>query len=225
MFKLQNHVPPIYVEESRDFQLLLRLYDCIDGGNKFDASTIIEVLNPIKANDRILPLLATRVGFFTDKYIDGNVLKYIIAGFPYMIKNKGTQLGVEEAVNIILKAENSLDPPVINYNKLSNTFEIATSTFLYNKTALDELLKYVLPTGTKYSTYTYSQVKSFETNLNTKSKLNVYRASDNVLSQVTEGSGTVAENYKGNLDLSQIVEEPIDDNSVDGPIVIIPKQQ
>ena len=79
-----------------NFQLFCRLYDCINNGVQFDISTITDILDPIKVNDRIVKLLATRVGFITDIDIDNTVLRYILSAYPYIIKNKGTRKGIEE---------------------------------------------------------------------------------------------------------------------------------
>ena len=108
MFRLQNNVPSTYIEQSRDFQLFCRLYDCINNGVQFDISTITDILDPIKVNDRVVKLLATRVGFITDIDIDNTVLRYILSAYPYIIKNKGTRKGIEAAVNAILHAEHSI---------------------------------------------------------------------------------------------------------------------
>lgn len=41
--RLQNNVPEVYVKESRDFQLLCRLYDCILNGVKFDIDSMLNI--------------------------------------------------------------------------------------------------------------------------------------------------------------------------------------
>ena len=51
--------------------------------------------------------MCSKIGFFPKVSIDANVLKYIIASFPHIIKHKGTRTGVEMAVNAILKAESN----------------------------------------------------------------------------------------------------------------------
>ena len=105
MFRLQDNTPSVYVNQSRDFQLFCRLYDCINNGVKFDIDTMLNILDPMKINDRMLNLLCTKVGFFPKAQYNSNVLRHIIASFPYAIKHKGTLLGIEIAVGTILKAE------------------------------------------------------------------------------------------------------------------------
>ena len=91
MFRLQNNTPSYYVNNSRDFQLFCRLYDYINNGVKFDIDSIININDPLKINDRLLNLYGSKVGFFTNKNINTNVLRRILKAFPYLIKYKGTK--------------------------------------------------------------------------------------------------------------------------------------
>lgn len=180
MFRVQNNVPEVYVKESRDFQLLCRLIDCWHSGSKFKIDSVINSLEPLMISDTLLELLATRVGFFPRIQIDSNVLRYIVAAFPYIIKNKGTEEGVRAAINAILKAENdprSTEEVLIEFtNKTGSgdnpTFvynvSITTQNNIYNKAALREVLRYVLPFGYTYTLSQYgTQVQSgTELNIN-----------------------------------------------------------
>ena len=91
MFRLQEHMPDVYVNESRDFQVLCRLYDFLFNGIKFDIDSIININDAFKINERLLPLLAIKEGFFTDVQFDSKTLRYILKAFPYIIKYKGTK--------------------------------------------------------------------------------------------------------------------------------------
>ena len=172
MFRLQNNVPSTYIEQSRDFQLFCRLYDCINNGVQFDISTITDILDPIKVNDRIVKLLATRVGFITDIDIDNTVLRYILSAYPYIIRNKGTRKGIEAAVNAILHAEHSIkaatvevvNKPAGGSNQAEYSVNIYTPIILSSKTkkALNELLKYILPVGYIFDILPYDKLSGNE---------------------------------------------------------------
>ena len=45
MFRLQNNVPEVYVDKSRDFQLFCRLYDSCFGGVKFSIDSMSRLTN------------------------------------------------------------------------------------------------------------------------------------------------------------------------------------
>lgn len=172
MFRLQNNVPSTYIEQSRDFQLFCRLYDCINNGVQFDISTITDILDPIKVNDRVVKLLATRVGFITDIDIDNTVLRYILSAYPYIIKNKGTRKGIEAAVNAILHAEHSIkaatveiiNKPAEGSNQAEYSVNIYMPIILSSKTkkALNELLKYILPVGYIFDILPYDKLSGNE---------------------------------------------------------------
>lgn len=133
--------------------------------------------NPKKCKDSYLNYLAEKVGFYTNEYIPDIVLINIISAFRTALKNKGTKLGIEQAVIAILKAENSIEPPKIlyTYDESSNyydryTINIYTPIDIINKVALKEFLKYIIPTGFNYNIYTYENA-----NINSKiTRLNHY---------------------------------------------------
>ena len=162
MFRLQDNVPDIYINESRDFQLICRLYDLIINGVMFDINSIPNINNPLKVNDRLLKLYCTKVGFFTNKEIIDSVLRYIIASFNYATKYKGTRKGIEHVVCTILKLEGSFDRPTIIIDNELYNIQILTPITIYNKIALQEYLKYILPAG---YTYTVENVEIFATRL------------------------------------------------------------
>ena len=168
MFRVQRNVPEVYVNESRDFQLLSRLYDCWQGSVNYNVLSMVNSLEPTTALDRVLELLATRVGFFPRVHLDANILRYIIASFPYILKNKGTSIGIREAVYAIMKAE--VDPKateevVIRIDNDDRNVTIATQNDIYNKIALREVMRYVLPFGYTYSLVRYTSNPSPENKL------------------------------------------------------------
>lgn len=159
MFRLQNHVPPIYVEQSRDFQLLCRLIDCSQGAIKYDIDSMVAILDASTIRDTLLQLLCTKVGFFPKRSIDADILKYIVAAFPYIMKYKGTKRGIEMAVWAIMKAEftgGSQEPPLVTVYQSSNgacgshTIVITTTLSDYSRQALEEVLYYIKPIGYDY---------------------------------------------------------------------------
>ena len=163
MFRISEKVPEVYMKESRDFQILPRVDDLLFLGEHYDISTIQELNNPKKCRNSCLKYLAEKVGFYTDKYIPDNVLINIISAFRTALKNKGTDLGIQQAVIAILKAENSIDPPRIIYTRGDNslpyyeqyTINIYTPIKIINEVALREFLKYIIPAGYNYNIYAY----------------------------------------------------------------------
>lgn len=151
VFRLQNNVPQVYVDESRDFQTLCRAFDVLHGGVMYEISSMQNLTNPLKVKDSLLGLYATKVGFFTNRDIDAEVLRHIVATFPYMMKYKGTKIGIELAVASVLRAEKIPEYwgnfSVIITNKPLYTIDIYLQMEIEHKADLEEVLKYVIPTG------------------------------------------------------------------------------
>lgn len=151
MLRLQNNTPPVYTEESRDFQLFCRLYDCIINGVKYDINTIPDMFDAHKVNNQLLSLMSLRQGFFTKKNLNTDVLRTILSVFPYVLKYKGSKKGIELCVNAILKLEGIYEVPRIDIDEYNLVVTIYTESIITNTVALDELLKYVLPVGYIYN--------------------------------------------------------------------------
>ena len=191
MFRISEKVPEVYMKESRDFQILPRIDDLLFLGEHYDISTIQELNNPKKCRNSCLKYLAEKVGFYTDKYIPDNVLINIISAFRTALKNKGTNLGIQQAVIAILKAENSIDPPKIVYTRSDSslqyyeqyTINIYTPIKIINEVALREFLKYIIPAGYNYNIYAYdsSETKGEVTRINTVGQLGFLNTSFGVL--------------------------------------------
>ena len=203
LLRLQNNTPPYYIENSRDFQLFCRVFDSVVNGFRFDIQTMTNVINVNQLSDRMLSLYASSVGFFTEKDIDAKVLRYILSAFPYIIKNKGTQLGIEQAVYTVLKAENSVDMPfveIINEGidpENSYIINIYVPIKIYNDVALEELLKYVMPTGYKYNLIVYVPSNGFRyTQLNNLDDVSVIHIPTH-LSSAIRGSNAIGSGYYG----------------------------
>lgn len=191
MFRISEKVPEVYMKESRDFQILPRVDDLLFLGEHYDISTMQELNNPKKCRNSCLKYLAEKVGFYTDKYIPDNVLINIISAFRTALKNKGTDLGIQQAVIAILKAENSIDPPRIVYTRGDNslpyyeqyTINIYTPIKIINEVALREFLKYIIPAGYNYNIYAYdsSGTEGEATRINTVGQIGFLNTSFGVL--------------------------------------------
>lgn len=207
MFRLQNNTPEVYVNESRDFQLFCRLYDTINNGVRFDSNTITNILNPLLINDRMLDLLATKMGFFTRENIPDNVLRVILNSFPYAVKNKGSIRGIKYAVCSILKLEGTFEEPEVIIDNTTYTVQIYTSVKITNKKALIEYLKYIIPIG---YTLTIEQHIKYKTSENTPTRIGInenitYMTNPSSSTSQVRGSDRTIGN--GDFDFSSNIED------------------
>lgn len=164
MLKFEDKTPYYLTNNSRDFQLMTRVIDSIALAQHADIQTLTNLNSPSKCKNSMLDLLAKKVGFFTDKYIDDNVLRHIIGAFKTAVSAKGTQVGITQAVVAILKAENSIQKPQVtivreNVDEDLNSYQVQifTPINIVNKVALQEFLKYVIPAGWTYTIQTYQK--------------------------------------------------------------------
>lgn len=149
MFKSVNSVPEVYVNKSRDFQLLCRLLDSVVGYTHVNVDKILNSINPLLCEERVLPLLATRVGFFYDEYIPANVLRSILSVYPYIKKNKGTIRAIRAAVTAVLRSvsDTTYVDIVLGDDEDSHLITIYSDGTVENVSYLKIVLRNVVPSG------------------------------------------------------------------------------
>lgn len=169
-FRLTKNVPDVYVNQSRDFQLLLRLYDSIFSGVKFDIDSCIGIISTHKARNSILSLLATKLGFFTDLEITDNKLRTVLEGFPIIVRNKGSLLAIKQTMNLYLKTEHIKCNIIITFNSdttmiggvtvLDHTVSIGSDKTLRNPEIIMEIFRYILPIGFRVRFYSFRSLET-----------------------------------------------------------------
>lgn len=148
-FRLVNNIPNVYVEESRDFQLLCRILDIYLKGLLEKSATVPYILDVDKCDESLLWLIANMQGFTTKKYIPPRVLRNICRVFPYCIRRKGT----EEAIRVAAYAVLSVDRLVYSISlspgdtSSPSTWVITCNTRSAYFQYLEEVLTFILPTG------------------------------------------------------------------------------
>lgn len=178
VIRTQDKVPYIYVDKSRDFQLLCRGYDAIYNQIKYSIDSMVYTLSSKECHDSVLSLLSTKLGFDYYSNLDGEVLRTVLEGFPSALRYKGSLLGIERAINTWLKTqhlETIVYIDVFNlyggaYNLVENenneiggyigqtkipsyTIAIGIGGQPRDYSLLEDILKYIKPTG--YNLYFY----------------------------------------------------------------------
>ena len=160
IFRLQENVPDVYTRKSRDFQLLCNVFDILQGGVKYDIDTITSVVDTRYCSERLLPLLQSKLGFFTEKHLNASELRAVLTSFYQLCKDKGSLKGIREAIELYLKVigasrksrvnvTNAIKEPQSNriLHNSSYIVEVLVEGQITDVTLLTELLKYVLPAG------------------------------------------------------------------------------
>jgi hypothetical protein len=161
MIKTQRQVSDYYYNESRDFQLIGRIFEGVFNSTKTALDTIVNT--PLSSNYDIslIDLLTKTVGFESKRKYDVPNLLALVNSFKSILKIKGTKKAIEDCVRILLKAQNITD----GFEVLIDTSEIETSEKTIHKrealiyipkevkdiALLEDMLDYVLPAGFNYS--------------------------------------------------------------------------
>ena len=163
MFTTTQNVPSIYVEKSRDFQLLCNIIDVFVNSVTGNANKMQLQNSAQFCDERLLPLLATYVGFFTQEYLPAAVQRNIISVFPFIIKNKGNKQSIDVAATAALRVYpliNSIETTIINRINIGTekdpvykpVYKVVVTCNCQNWFDIDEryireVMKYTLPTG------------------------------------------------------------------------------
>ena len=209
MIRLQNSTPSEYCAQSRDFQLFCRLYDTVFNSLQFNISTITSILDTKRCRDTILPLLQTKLGFFTNKETDNASLRYFLEVFPLLVKDKGTAKAIQRAVITFLKINKVLSPVTIYYTieeiVLTNNYTVPDHTILIgincsflDTTLLEEVLKYILPAGIGYYFYFYTDIKTLDKQI-TRDNAVVLYTSYNINAQIRGNEPTYSRDEENRL--------------------------
>lgn len=164
LIRTQDKVPEVYVNDSRDFQVLCRAYDVLYNMMKFDIDSMLRVLSASDIRNNVLPLLQGKVGFFTDKVIDDDSMRMILGAFPTLLRGKGSLRAIKQAINVWLKIahlETAIDVSITTKDESRigqvvippYTVAIGIRSLTRDITTLKEILKYIIPAG--FGTYFY----------------------------------------------------------------------
>lgn len=120
IIRLQDNVPDVYVNNSRDFQLLCQIYDCVINGVKFDIDTITNIIDTSKCKESFMLLLSRKVGYVDPKTgISNSNLRLMNDSWPYVVRKKGSLSAIQEAINVFMKVKHikaSVDIIIVNNN-------------------------------------------------------------------------------------------------------------
>jgi hypothetical protein len=149
MIKIQESVPNIYYNSSRDFQFIGHLFDLVLNAVKTDVDSLYNLPFSTNSDDQLLELLAYTFGLRLDKArYTSKQLRSICSVAPQAMRLKGSLQAVHLFCTALMHAEGledlfTLSIPSDNPAELLITLSVNASC----KEILAELLPYVLPAG------------------------------------------------------------------------------
>lgn len=167
MFKLQNYVPEVYVNESRDFQIFTRVFDLAYNSTKYSINSLKHTSNSSEINSQLLNSLSYKLGLFTSLNIDEDKQRMVLSALPVILRNKGSLKCIEQVVQLFARLSNTTG----KVNKITNSvIELIFEQEIIDNTLLLDLLDYVVPTA---YTIKYVAASSSGTDTSVKTQDNV----------------------------------------------------
>lgn len=160
-----ENFPSYYLNGSRDFQLFARLLTLILNSAKVEADSLLYLNDAILIADRLLPLLQTKVGFWTRKEFTNDQLRFVCDAFDLLMRKKGSRDGIVQAVQLFIKTlgiSTNFDVLITNKDNEGNdvyNIDIGIDSHCKDSTLMYELLSYIVPTGYTYNVFYYSEGK------------------------------------------------------------------
>ena len=150
MIKLQNLVPSVYYDQSRDFQYIGRLYDIVLNSVKTNVDMIYSVPDCSQSGSKLVELLALTLGFQAKHKYNVKQLSAVCTIFQTLLKKKGTLQAVSLLGNTILYAEGLQDNFYCEI-KDDSRLEMYVPQGLSDLNLLKDVLPYILPAGIQVS--------------------------------------------------------------------------
>ena len=149
MIKLQNLTPEVYYKESRDFQLLGRLFDLVLNAVKTDTDLLYNLPLSTNSDEKLLELLALTLGFKPKHQYNAKNLKAVCSVFSEILRNKGSIKAIKIACEALF---NSMDiSQQLDYDFTKDKDNTELNLYIAKDfgdiTLLNDLLSYVLPAG------------------------------------------------------------------------------
>ena len=217
MIKLQNLTPEVYYKESRDFQLLGRLFDLVLNAVKTDTDLLYNLPLSTNSDEKLLELLALTLGFKPKHQYNARNLKAVCSVFSEILRNKGSIKAIKIACEALF---NSMDiSQQLDYDftkgKDNTELNLYIAQDFGDITLLNDLLSYILPAGMscniirEFHILTDSNTNIGISDLVTKSKINTAETSK-IVKDFTDVSDATITNKTGFSVNSEIIK--LEDN-------------
>lgn len=167
MIKTRELVPQVYYDESRDFQMLGRVYEALFNHCKTYADLMQGLPLSRESDYHMLSLMATTLGFNPKRDYAKEELRAVLSSFITSVKSKGSINGLRIALYLLLRAHNIQDTFNIERDSGdSHHLVVYIPKELPSMVLLEDLFDYILPAG-----FTYTIMRANKTNPITVAKV------------------------------------------------------
>lgn len=188
MIKVQESVPSIYYNSSRDFQLLGHLFDLVLNSTKTEADLLFNLPLSTNSDDQLLDLMTFTLGLRLNKAkYTSRQLRAICSVAPKMMRLKGSQKAVELLCTALMRADSAEGNFSLILNDTQTELTVYITSYATCRDALQEILPYILPAGMVFKIKESAGLTyETETNLNVldEVKVAVHKLSNSIMSEV-----------------------------------------
>ena len=165
MIDVIKQTPHEYSAQSRDYQVIARLYTALFNYTKMYIDNLS--IWDTNIDDKLINLRARTLNFVTEHSWDTatDSLEAITTCFKYLMRQKGTIKALEYCIDILMRIENiqgeALDQ-VITFNNYNVTIRVPEN--LLTLGVIEDLIKYLLPAGLTYNIIKYKSYSAGDIN-------------------------------------------------------------
>lgn len=194
MIKLQNYTPEIYYKESRDFQLLGRLYDLVLNAIKTEVDLLYNLPLSNNSDDKVLELLALTLGFKPKHQYNAKHLKAVCSVLPELMRYKGSIKALKIACEALFNAMDINQKLDYDFNSENDNTEL--NLYIAQEfgdiTILTDLLNYILPAGMSCNIIReFHLLTDSQTNIGLQDTVETYTINTLETSQLADLSGVI----------------------------------
>jgi len=148
MIRVKQQVPKVYYNQSRDFQLLGKLFELVLNSVKTNSDMIYDIPSADSAGSKMIDLLALTLGFQSKHNYNIKQLRSICSAFMTILRNKGNIQSVQLAGDALLNAEGIKEKFVV-YQDEVNPYKLTAyiPQELSDINLFKDILTYILPAG------------------------------------------------------------------------------
>lgn len=162
MINVIRQTPLEYSKQSRDYQVLARLYTALYNMNKMYIDNMQVWDNDI--DNKLTTLRARTLNFIPKHSWDLDDLDAAISCFKYIMRKKGTITAIKFCLTILLRikklsGEISEEAGTLIINNEENKIEVRIPSQLASVGVVEDLFDYLLPAGMTYRITEYSQAE------------------------------------------------------------------
>lgn len=165
----RDNVPSAYSDKSRDYQVLLKLFDLVTNAVKLNLEDFSSLINPETCPNHMLPLLASILEYDYDYNETYDANRLIMRYYPKLMRSKGNEIGIKSAVLLSCDITREIDSNINilpSLDRIIADYDYANATiYIYYPSYLNkvrDLIEVVRPAGMRVVLLTYDAIEAVE---------------------------------------------------------------